>query len=161
MDCPNDRYANDEQICQAVVAMLARIGIKARLFAQPRGKFFAKILAPRYETSFYLLGLTPLSADAHSSLLNVAATRDPTHRRGQFNVGGYSNRMVDELIDRIQVELDASTRLSLISEVMRIHQEEVGHIPLHQQMLIWAAKDGMKIVQHPDAGFPIRYVVMP
>jgi peptide/nickel transport system substrate-binding protein len=24
MDCPNDRYVNDEKICQAVVAMLAR-----------------------------------------------------------------------------------------------------------------------------------------
>ena len=23
MDCPNDRYVNDEAICQAVVAMLA------------------------------------------------------------------------------------------------------------------------------------------
>ena len=26
MDCPNDRYVNDEAICQAVVAMLARVG---------------------------------------------------------------------------------------------------------------------------------------
>jgi hypothetical protein len=28
-DCPNDRYVNDEAICQAVVAMLAKIGVKA------------------------------------------------------------------------------------------------------------------------------------
>src|SRR5215475_6927156 len=28
MDCPNDRYVNDAAICQAVVGMLARIGIK-------------------------------------------------------------------------------------------------------------------------------------
>src|SRR5690606_31763171 len=26
MDCPNDRYVNDEAICQAVVSMLSRIG---------------------------------------------------------------------------------------------------------------------------------------
>ena len=31
MDCPNDRYVNDEKICQAVVAMLARIGVKVNL----------------------------------------------------------------------------------------------------------------------------------
>ena len=31
MDCPNDRYVNDEQICQAVVGMLARIGVKVDL----------------------------------------------------------------------------------------------------------------------------------
>ena len=28
MDCPNDRYVNDEAICQAVVGMLARVGVK-------------------------------------------------------------------------------------------------------------------------------------
>ncbi len=33
MDCPNDRYVNDEKICQAVVAMLAKIGVKVNLQA--------------------------------------------------------------------------------------------------------------------------------
>src|SRR5207245_4827737 len=28
MDCPNDRYVNDEAICQAVVAMLTPVGVK-------------------------------------------------------------------------------------------------------------------------------------
>src|SRR6202011_6363422 len=28
MDCPNDRYVNDEAPCQAVVAMLAHVGVK-------------------------------------------------------------------------------------------------------------------------------------
>ena len=44
LDCPNDRYVNDEKICQAVVAMLARIGIKVNLRAQTRNLYFAKIL---------------------------------------------------------------------------------------------------------------------
>ena len=44
MDCPNDRYVNDEKICQAVVAMLAKIGIKVNLRAQTRSLYFAKIL---------------------------------------------------------------------------------------------------------------------
>src|SRR4029077_2526649 len=33
MDCPNDRYVNDEAICQAVTAMLARVGVKINLNA--------------------------------------------------------------------------------------------------------------------------------
>ena len=44
MDCPNDRYVNDEKICQAVVAMLAKIGVKVNLKAQTRNLYFAKIL---------------------------------------------------------------------------------------------------------------------
>ena len=58
MDCPNDRYVNDEQICQAVVAMLAKIGVKVNLNAQPKAKYFAKVLAPGgFDTDFYLARL--------------------------------------------------------------------------------------------------------
>src|ERR1700755_2694229 len=46
MDCPNDRYVNDAAICQAVVGMLARIGVKINLLAQPKAQYFAKVLKP-------------------------------------------------------------------------------------------------------------------
>ena len=36
MDCPNDRYVNDAAICQAVVGMLARIGVKVTCWPSPR-----------------------------------------------------------------------------------------------------------------------------
>ena len=64
MDCPNDRYVNDAAICQAVVGMLARIGVKMNLLAQPKAQYFAKVLeAGGYQTSFYLLGWTPGTSD--------------------------------------------------------------------------------------------------
>jgi peptide/nickel transport system substrate-binding protein len=37
LDCPNDRYINDEAICQAAVGMLAQIGITVNLDAKPQG----------------------------------------------------------------------------------------------------------------------------
>ena len=42
MDCPNDRYVNDEKICIAIVGFLARVGIKVNLLAQTRSKFSRK-----------------------------------------------------------------------------------------------------------------------
>ena len=77
MDCPNDRYVNDEAICQAVVAMLARIGIKVNLLAQTRAKFFAKINCPAYDTRFYMLGWTPATYDAHNMLVSLLAHARP------------------------------------------------------------------------------------
>ena len=68
LDCPNDRYVNDEAICQAVTAMLARIGVKVTLNAQTRLKYFAEISNPDYHTSFYMLGWTPNTYDALNSL---------------------------------------------------------------------------------------------
>jgi len=38
--------SNDADICQAVVGMLARIGVKVNLLAQPRAQYFAKVLKP-------------------------------------------------------------------------------------------------------------------
>ena len=105
LDCPNDRYVNDEAICTAVVAMLARINIRVTLNAQTRARFFAEVNAPGYNTSFYLLGWTPSTSDAHNALFNLAATRDGS--RGMFNNGGYSSPRLDDLISRIAVETNA------------------------------------------------------
>ena len=43
LDCPNDRYVNDEAICTAVVPMLERIGIDITLNAQTKSLHFNKI----------------------------------------------------------------------------------------------------------------------
>src|SRR5262249_15328936 len=54
LHCPNDRYVSDEGICQAVVPMLARIGIRANLVSQSKSRHFPLIQGR--ETEFYLLG---------------------------------------------------------------------------------------------------------
>src|SRR6478736_9350663 len=77
MDCPNDRYVNDAAICQAVVGMLARIGVKVTLLAQPKALYFAKILKPGgYKSSFYLLGWTPGTMDSQNVLHDIMGCRD-------------------------------------------------------------------------------------
>ena len=55
MDCPNDRYVNDEQVCKMVVTMLSQIGLKATLNSMPRAKFFPKVW--ERDTSFFMMGL--------------------------------------------------------------------------------------------------------
>ncbi len=156
MDCPNDRYVNDEAICTATVAMLARIGIRVQLNAQTRARYFAEILAPRYNTSFFMLGWTPATYDAHNTLFNLMGTRDGT--RGVFNSGGYSNPRFDTLVDRIAVETDGAQRQALIDQAMRLHAEDVGHVPLHQQVVIWAARQNVTLQQLADNYFPLRFV---
>jgi peptide/nickel transport system substrate-binding protein len=157
MDCPNDRYVNDEGICDAVVAMLAKIGVKVHAHIDTRAKYFARILGPNYQTSFYLLGWTPATLDAQDMLFNVVATRDG-QGRGDFNIGGYSNPKLDALIDRLESESDEKKREALLHEALRIVKEDVVTIPLHQQVLIWAARDTVELVQPADNRFPLRYV---
>jgi peptide/nickel transport system substrate-binding protein len=159
MDCPNDRYVNDEQICQAVVAMLARIGVKVNLNAQTRARYFAKILGPAYNTSFYMLGWTPgATYDVHNVFEQIMQTRDPQRRKGEFNVGNWQNPRFVELADKIEQETDKAKRDAMIAEAHKIHTNDVGHIPLHQQAIVWAVRSNIELVQPADNFFPLRYV---
>jgi len=156
LDCPNDRYIMDEQICTAITAMLARVGIKVDLNAQTKTKFFTKILAPNYDTDFYLLGWTPATYDAHNVLFTLLGTRDG--KRGEVNVGGYSNPALDALIMSIGVEIDQTKRTGMIRDAAGIVRRDVATLPLHQQVIVWAAKNNIELAQPADNTFPYRYV---
>ncbi|MCX8004329.1 MAG: ABC transporter substrate-binding protein [Burkholderiaceae bacterium] len=158
MNCPNDRYVNDEEICKAVAAMLARIGIKVNLTAETKGTYFPKILSRN--TSFYLLGWTPGTYDAHNPLNALMATPDPKTGRGQFNLGSYSNPRVDELTQAIASETDPAKRNAMIREAMKIHQDDIGHIPLHQQALAWAMKKSVNTVQLADNFMMLKWTTV-
>jgi peptide/nickel transport system substrate-binding protein len=156
LDCPNDRYVNDEAICQAITAMLAKANIRITLAAQTRLKYFAEISNPDYHTSFYMLGWTPNTYDAHNSLFNLLGSRNGT--RGVFNDGGWSNKDFDALLDKIAVDTDPVKRQQEILQASKIAQDDVATIPLHQQTVLWAAKSNIELQQLADDTFPLRYV---
>jgi peptide/nickel transport system substrate-binding protein len=158
LDCSNDRYVNDEAICTAIVSMLARIGVKVDLNAQTKSKFFGDINTPKFNTSFYMLGWTPSTYDAHNVLNTLLGTRNGT--RGEVNDGGYSNPDLDALIDKIGVETDQAKRDALIDDAAKLVQDDVADIPLHQQVIIWAAKSNIDVVQMADNYFPFRYITV-
>ena len=155
MNCPNDRYVNDGEICQAVAANLAKIGVKIILEAETKGTYFPKILSRN--TSFYMLGWTASTVDVHNVLYPIMSSPGEAGR-GQFNLGSYSNARVDELTQKIASETDLKMRNEMVREALKIHQDEVGHLPLHQQALNWAAKKNVDLVQWPDNGMPWKFV---
>ncbi|WP_315719139.1 MULTISPECIES: ABC transporter substrate-binding protein [unclassified Bradyrhizobium] len=153
MDCPNDRYVNDAAICQAVVGMLARIGVKVNLNAQPKAQYFAKVLKPGgYNTSFFLLGWTPSSMDPHNVLHDIMGCRedpkDPT--RGEANLGNYCNKELDALTDKVLVETDTAKRNQMIKQAFEIGIKDYGYIPLHQQAVAWGVSKKVKIPLRAD-----------
>jgi peptide/nickel transport system substrate-binding protein len=159
LDCPNDRYVNDEAICTSVVAMLARIGMKIDLNAQTKTKHFGEINPPKYNTSFYMLGWTPATYDAHNALFSLLASRSGSSR-GELNDGGYSNPKIDALVDKIGTETDQAKRDAMIDESITLLQQDVATIPLHQQVIVWASKTNVQFVQMADDYFPYRYIVV-
>jgi peptide/nickel transport system substrate-binding protein len=157
MNCPNDRYVNDAEICQAVAGMLARVGVKINLEAETKATYFPKILSRN--TSFYLLGWTPATYDAHNAMNALMASPNP-QGRGQFNLGAYSNPRFDELTLQVAAETDPHKRDALIEEAFRIHAQDIGHLPLHQQALSWGMRRDVSVVQRADNMLMFKWVVI-
>jgi peptide/nickel transport system substrate-binding protein len=80
--------------------------------------------------------------------------------QGQFNLGSYSNKRIDELGPQIASELDQKKREAMIHEVFKIHAEDFGHIPLHQQALAWGMKKNVELVQLADNINFLKWVVI-
>jgi peptide/nickel transport system substrate-binding protein len=157
MNCPNDRYVNDGEICQAVAGMLARVGVKINLEAETKGTYFPKILSRN--TSFYMLGWTPPTYDAHNALFSLMAS-PKAGGQGQFNLGSYSNPKLDELTTKIQSEIDPAKRSAMIAEAFRIHADDIGHLPLHQQALAWGMGSNVTLVQQADNYHQFKWVTI-
>ncbi len=147
LNCPNNRYVNDEEICQAVVAMWARVGVKATLAAENMATFIQKV--QNFDSSIYLLGWGVATYDAQYSLQSLIRTRT-TGADGNFNFSKISDATVDRLVDAMKTETDATKRNTMIRDALVRTKEEVLTIPLHHQMRPWAMKAGVTTIHRSD-----------
>ena len=137
LDCPNDRYNNDEKICQAAVAMLAKIGIDVTLEAITKAQHFPKI--QNRETDFYMLGWGVPTLDSHyvfSYLLDG---------EGSWNATGYSNDKVNEITDAIATEVDLAKREMLIGEAWSQVKADTPYLPIHHQVIAWGMSEKLDL----------------
>jgi peptide/nickel transport system substrate-binding protein len=148
LDCPNNRYVNDEQICIAVAAMLTRVGIQTRVTAMPRATYFPKL--EKFDTSFFMLGWGGAVTDAQTTLSPVLRSPDPKTGNGSFNYGRYVNPKLDALIDAAAVEMNPDKRRQIIWDALKEHNEQVHHVPLHRQMIPWAMRRNVHAVHRAD-----------
>src|SRR5919201_121244 len=93
LDCPNNRYVNDEKICQALVSMWARAGLKVRLNSMPFATYIPKLL--NFDTSAYMLGWGVPTFDGLYTLQSLVRTKT-TGADGSFNQGRISDKKLDE-----------------------------------------------------------------
>jgi peptide/nickel transport system substrate-binding protein len=156
LDCPNNRYINDEAICVATAAMLAQINVKVKVNAMPRAIYFPKI--QNFDTSFYMLGWGVPTFDSQYALQSLVRTLVPKTADGDYNLGRYSNPRVDALVDQLKTEVDGKKRAGLAREVTKIHMDDVGHIPLHHQVIPWAMLANVSVVHRADNRLTVKWV---
>jgi peptide/nickel transport system substrate-binding protein len=157
LDCPNDRYINDERICVALAGMWSKIGVKVNVAAIPKANYFPKVL--KLDTSMYLLGWGGATTDAMFTLKPVLHSRNDKGA-GEYNWGNYKVPALDELIDNAEGETDMKKRQEMIIKAMQIHHDEILHIPLHLQVIPWASKANVTVIHRPDNWLEVAWVKM-
>lgn len=158
LQCPNDRYINDESICKAAASMMAKVGLNAKLTSMPVRNYWPELREDNFD--MYLLGWSPGTFDAEHPMRFLASTPNEEKKLGSWNFGGYSNARIDELLPMIQTELDEGKRQAMVDEVHGVMQEEIAYVPMYVQPLIWASKDTVELTQRSDNFFILRWVTV-
>ena len=148
LDCPNDRYVNDEAICQAVTAMWTRIGVKTTLQAAPMSQFVTRVM--NSDVSAYLFGWGVATFDALYSLDSLMATKDGKTSAGVYNAGRFSNAELDTKIGQIKVEMDIAKRDALLADALKLVKDEYLYLPVHHQIRPWAMRTNVDTQHRAD-----------
>jgi peptide/nickel transport system substrate-binding protein len=145
---PNNRYVNDAKIAQAVAQMLSRVGIDTKVVAMPSSTFFTQ--ATELKFSFMLLGWSTGTGEASSSLKALLMTYNRDKGYGTANRGRYSNAKVDALTEDALQSVDDVKREAYLQRATEVAVSDVGVIPLHFQVNLWATREGITYVPRTD-----------
>ncbi|MEX0318141.1 MAG: ABC transporter substrate-binding protein [Ruegeria sp.] len=156
LDCPNDRYINDEAICQAAVGMLAQIGVTVNLDAKPKAQHFP--LINNLETDFYMLGWGVPTYDSEYIFNFLAHTKGEKY--GSWNGTRFSNPDLDAKIEALASETNLPKRDEMIAEIWQVVQDEQLYIPIHHQVLNWGMKSNVGTIVAPDDTAKFKYFTM-
>ncbi len=157
LDCPDNRYINDQAICVAIAGMLAKIDIRVKVNAMPRALFFPKI--QNIDTSMYLLGWGVPTFDSLYTLQSILRTKGQGGD-GTWNFSGYSNPKIDAIVDALKTEVDIKKRAELTRTALLLEQADVGHIPLHHQVIPWAMRSNITVVHRADNRMLAKWAVI-
>ena len=157
LDCPNNRYVNDEEICIALASMWAQIKVKLKVNAQPRTLFFPK--AEKMDTSLYLFGWGGAVTDAETTLTAVMRNRGDKGI-GLYNYGNVRNDKFDALAASSSVEADPRKREQLVRAALTEWKDQIHTIPLHRQMIPWASRSNVSLVHRADNFVVMQWVTI-
>ncbi len=146
LNCPNDRYINDEAICQAAVGMMGQLGINVTLDAKPKAQHFP--IAKGGEADFYMLGWGVPTFDSHYIFNYLVHTQ--TNDRGSWNPTGFSDADVDAMIASLESETDLAKRDATIASIWSKVQDAQMYLPIHNQVLNWGMKSNIEFAVQPE-----------
>ncbi|MEQ8674848.1 MAG: ABC transporter substrate-binding protein [Aggregatilineales bacterium] len=152
MDAPTGRYAQDQEVAEALVGQWAQVGINVELNINAWADQLAKYRdgAALVESHFMGWGTSTFDAD---DVFFGAFANVPTKNN-------YENERITELVLEARTIFDPEQRLALYEEVQQIIYEEVPWLFLFQQVDLYGVSSALDWQPRPDQKIEVRTITI-
>ncbi|MEX2449768.1 MAG: peptide ABC transporter substrate-binding protein [Rhodospirillales bacterium] len=120
-----------ELVSQVLQSQWRYIGIDARIRNEPARVFFGQTVTERKFPAMAMFAWISSPENVPRSQLHSAHIPSAGNNYSGQNYSGFADKEVDELIDHIEVELNADKRKQLWYRLQEIYVEELPVIPLY------------------------------
>ncbi len=120
-----------ELVQQVLQSQWRKLGIDVRIKNQPARVFFGETLTERSYTGLGMYAWISSPESVPRTTLHSAYIPDRENGFSGQNYTGFKNPEIDDLLDRIEVELEPEKRRPLWRRLQEIYIEEIPVIPLY------------------------------
>jgi peptide/nickel transport system substrate-binding protein len=154
LHCPNNRFANDARLCEAIGQTLSQIGIRTDVVTMPFSTYLTHLIGggPNGDPEFNagLVGTGAVTGDSLTLLTSLVHGNNKSSGFGANNFGRYSNPAVDVLIGNALSTTDEKDREGLQRKAAQTALQEGAIIPLLHINVTWAMKNNLTISPRAD-----------
>ena len=141
LDCANDWGDDEIAACKGAAEQLAKIGIAVTVNFLSSDPLYAKVYNAR-ASDFYIDGY-------HMDPDSEGALRDLFYNKGGWNMTGYANARVDELLEKIKIDMVTYARDAYLEEAWRIVTDDLVYLPIRHGVSVFALRENLEIPPDP------------
>jgi peptide/nickel transport system substrate-binding protein len=140
LDCCDDWGDDEIAECKGVAEQLGKIGIRVAINFLSQDDYDAK--AYTRQSDFRIDGW-------HMDPDSERVLRELFHSQSEWNVVGYANPRVDELIEKIRTEMVTYGRDAYLEEAWRIVTDDLVYLPIRHGVSVFAMRKDLEIPPDP------------
>jgi peptide/nickel transport system substrate-binding protein len=140
LDCPSEYGDDDIATCRGVAEQLGAVGIEVTVNLLATNALDAKLYKDRQSDFFY--EVWPMDPDPERVLREWFG-------QNIWNVSGYANPRVDELIEKIKTEMVTYARDAYLEEAWRIVTDDLVYLPVRHGVSVLAMRENLEILPDP------------
>ena len=140
LDCPSEYGDDDIATCRGVAEQLGAVGIEIAVNLLATNALDAKLYKDRQSDFFY--ETWPMDPDPERVLREWFSPNI-------WNVSGYANPRIDELIEKIKTEMVTYARDAYLEQAWRIVTDDLVYLPIRHGVSVFAMREDLEIPPDP------------